>query len=234
MRRVAIALLFLLVISTAATAQQGMGPGPGVKSYAAGGPFVNDTFTEASDTNLQSHTGETGATWTLHPSYSGTMLVNGSLDRVYLNTAAAAAYTSSGVPPSADYCVEAPIRRVTQIANNVSIGMWSTSADTALILRANDTGAAFQWEVIDRTTGSNVILNGGAAVSGSNAPTIGGAAVTMKICRAGTTVTVFANGVQDTALNSTTGNTATGRAGIRISGQATSTTGMHIDSLTAQ
>jgi hypothetical protein len=36
-----------------------------------GGGFVTDTFTEASDTTLASHTGEVGATWTLHPSYSG-------------------------------------------------------------------------------------------------------------------------------------------------------------------
>lgn len=220
----------LLVLLTAASFAQDVRRRPVFP--AGGGPtdFVNDTFTEASDTSLQSHTGETGATWTLHPSYSGTILVNGTLDRIYLNTASAAAYTTSGVPGSATYCVFSDFRRVTQIANNIMMGMWDTSADTAVALRANDTGAAFQWEVVDRTTGSNSVLTS----SSSNQPAIGGSAVTMKICRAGTAITVFAGGVQDATLNTTTSITATGRAGVRISGQASSTTGIHLDNFGAQ
>ena len=56
----------------------------------------------------------------------------------------------------------------------------------------------------------------------------------MKMCRTGTAVTVFANGVQDTTLNATTTTTATGKAGIRASGQTTSTTGIHLDNFHAQ
>lgn len=193
--------------------------------------FVSDTLTETSNVNLQSHTGEVGATWTLHPSYSGTATVDGTLDRMYLTSAGAAAYYTSGVPPSADYCVKSYFYRVTQQSNNISIILrFSTSADTGILLRANDTGAAFQWEVMDRTSGSN----GTPVTSVLNTPSIGGAPVIMEICGIGTAVTVSANGVQDTNLNFTTGITATGRAGVRFSGTATSTTGVHLDNFSAK
>lgn len=211
-----------------------MGPGPGVKTYSGGGgggPFVNDTFTEASDTNLQSHTGETGATWTLHPSYSGTVLVNGTLDRIYLNTSAAAAYTASGSPPSATYCAQGDFRRMTQMANNVGVGLGAdTSADTSIYLRLNDNGTTVIWEVLDRVSGSNTVLN----FSVSNIPSVGGAAITAQVCRSGTAITAFFNGVQDSALNSTTTITATGKLSLRLSGQASSTTGIHVDNVIAQ
>jgi len=105
-----------------------------------------------------------------------------------------------------------------------------TSADAGLLLRGNDNGSAFQWEVIDRAGGSNTLLTSSSA----NQPGIGGAAITMKMCRNGTSVTVFANGVQNTALNATTTTTAVGKAGIRAVGQATSTTGIHLDNFHAQ
>jgi PKD repeat protein len=54
--------------------------------------------------------------------------------------------------------------------------------------------------VIDRAGGANTLLTSSSA----NQPAIGGAAKTMKMCRNGTSVTVFANGVQNTALNATT------------------------------
>lgn len=228
-----LALLLLILAFAAVPAQQGAGPGPGVKTYGGGGggPFVNDTFTEASDTNLQSHTGETGATWTLHPSYSGTALVNGSLDRAYLNTSAAAAYTASGSPPSADYCVESPYRRLTQISTNVTIALgMDTSADTFTGLRLNDNGATVVWETYDRVTGSNTVLQ---SVT-TNIPSLGGAAITAKLCRSGTAITVFFDNVQNTSLNSTTTITAAGKAGVRFSGQGSATTGIQLDSFSAQ
>lgn len=196
--------------------------------------FVTDTFTEGADTTLASHTGETGASWTSHTLYSGTALVDAALDRIFLNSAAAAAYHASGSPSSADYYVQAAFYRLTQIATNVSIALaMDTAADTMIILRLNDTGAAIQWELIDRTAGSNSILNGGAAVSGSHIPSLGGAPVTAKLVRTGTSLTVFFDGVQETALNATTGITATGKAGFRCSGQATSSTGIHLDAFEA-
>jgi len=196
--------------------------------------FLSATFTVGTDTVLGSYTAEIGGPFTLHPSYTGSVLVNASLDRAYLNSAATAAYYDNGTSPGADYEVQLDFFRLTQIATNVSLILaLDTSADTGILLRLNDTGAAVQWEVIDRVAGSNTILNGGAAVSGSHIPSLGGAGVTAKLVRTGTSITVFFDGVQDTALNCTTGITAIGKAGIRCSGQGSSTTGIQIDNLSA-
>lgn len=205
-------------------------------SAGGGGDITNDTFTESgSNVNLSSHIGEVGATWTLHPSYSGTVTVDAMLDRIYLTSAAAAMYYSNGVPSSANYCNELAFRRMSQISTNASVFVGlDTSVDTGLHLRLNDNGTTVVWEVMDRVTGGNTVLNGGAAFSVSNIPSVGGAAVTGKICRSGTSVTVFFNGVQDTSLNSTTGITSVGRCGTRISGTGSSTTGIHLDSMICQ
>lgn len=198
------------------------------------GIFVSSSFTVGSDITLASYSPEVGGSFVLHPSYSGSVLVDASLDRAYLNSAGAAAYYATGSPASADYEVQMDFSRPTQIAANVSLilGM-DTSADTGVMLRLNDTGVAAQWEVMDRVAGSNTILNGGTAVSGASTPSVGGAAVTARMVRSGTTITVFLNGVQETVLTSTTSLTAIGKVGIRCSGQSSSTTGIHMDNLSA-
>jgi hypothetical protein len=212
-----------------------MGPGPGLGKPpgggGGGGDFVTATFTVGADTNLQSYTGEVGATPTLHPSYSGTILVNASLDRIYLNTSSAAGYYFSDTPPSANYCVQADFFRVSQIVINIGIMLgFDTSADTGVLLRLSDSSTTVSWEVIERVSGSNTVLS---SIS-TNIPTVGGAAVNAKLCRSGTAITVFFDTVQNTSLNSTTSLTAVGKAGVRFSGQASSTTGMHLDNFSAR
>lgn len=233
MKRITLAFLFCLSLIVATSAQQGMGPGPGLGKPPGGGggsDFVTATFTVGSDTNLESYTGEVG-TWSVHPSYSGTVLVNAALDRIYLNTSAAGGYLASGTPPSANYCVQADFFRVTQMSINVSLVLaFDATTDTGILLRGNDNGTVFQWEVFDRVNGSNSSV----VSSGTNTPTVGGAAVTMEMCRSGTSITVKSNTVQDTNLNFTTGITATGQAGLRFSAQASSTTGIHVDNFSAR
>lgn len=228
----ALLLLFLAFVFT--PAQQGMGPGPGVKTYGGGGggPFVSDSYTEGSNTTLASHSPETGGPISLHPSYSGAITVDATLDRIYLTSASSAAYFYNATPASATYCVSADFRRLSLMANNASIAIgMSTTVDTALLLRLNDDGAAQSWDVIDRVSGSSTFLSG---VSGVSIPSVGGAAVTAQMCRTGTAVTVFFNGVQNTSLNATTTISTTGKVGLRISGTASSTTGIHLDNLSAQ
>lgn len=76
--------------------------------------FVSDTFTDSNGTNLTSHTGEVGATWTQHPvngggasafviNASGDGVLFGSLDTLNLLYA-------SGIPASAEYDVRATLR----------------------------------------------------------------------------------------------------------------------------
>ena len=70
--------------------------------------FVVDTFTETSDTVLTSHTGETGASWTLHPSYSvDNQSVIGADDNLGYNAvgSGSTAYYASGTPDTAEYDV---------------------------------------------------------------------------------------------------------------------------------
>src|SRR6185295_2792274 len=114
MRRLcAIALLVLLAI--AAPSQVKLSGGTktkNVKAATAGSSavdFVNDSFTEASDIDLASHTPETGSTWVDHTdsAYPDTITLLGATDRIALNSVSgAAAYYNNAAPPSADYCAE--------------------------------------------------------------------------------------------------------------------------------
>lgn len=70
---------------------------------AAGGDFVNDTFTDSNNTLLENHTGETGATWTKHGSFgSGSLWIQSNRIDVAVDVTNAC-YYASGLPPSADY-----------------------------------------------------------------------------------------------------------------------------------
>lgn len=191
--------------------------------------FVSDTFTEASDLTLASHVGEVGATWAVHPSYTGTILDDASLDRIYLNSAAAGGYYASG-NPTGDYYVEADFYRLSVMSINVGLALgMDTSADTMILLRLNDNGTTQVWEVIDRTAGSNNSLVSAAV----NIPTVGGSPVRAKMLRTGTAITVYFDGVQNHTFDVTTTITGTGKSGIRASGTASASTGIHVDNFSA-
>ncbi len=68
--------------------------------------FLLDTFTDANGTNLQLHTGETGATWT-----QGFATNNATIDgnKLYENGSGVCLYTPSGTAPTADYSVKTNI-----------------------------------------------------------------------------------------------------------------------------
>jgi hypothetical protein len=77
------------------------------EGFPVGGePFVYDSFTDTAGTNLQSHTGELGAAWALHPSAAVSLLISDAnrLRRGGIN--ALGLYTSSGVPRGSDYWFE--------------------------------------------------------------------------------------------------------------------------------
>lgn len=194
-------------------------------TVAGGGDFVNDTFTQGSDVNLSSHTGEIGATWTLHSSHSGTAINDATLDRVYC-TVSSVMYYASGTPPSANYCVEADFFHNTVTSTNFSIAIVDPATDSAVMLRLNADNT--RWEILDRTNGSN-----GTSTNSATHYIGASSNINARMCRSGTSMTAFFNGVQDTALNFTTAHTFTGKAGIRVSGASTSTFGIHIDNFRA-
>lgn len=66
--------------------------------------FVQDSFTDSDGVALQSHTGETGATWTKVTGFSRDAQIQGNVLENLTNTDAA--YYASGTPANADYEVE--------------------------------------------------------------------------------------------------------------------------------
>jgi hypothetical protein len=75
------------------------------------GSFVVDSFTEAKETLLNEHVGETGATWTAHPSNTGEAKVAQNSGLSYARSSKGAGtiaiYYASGIPASAEYDIAA-------------------------------------------------------------------------------------------------------------------------------
>ncbi len=96
--------------------------------------FVNDTFTDAAGTPLQNHTGESGASWTLHPTTPGSLLIT-SAGRVRFNTSSAPPiYYASGIPATAEYDVEADVYNASDVDEYHGImGRVSTSENTGYV-----------------------------------------------------------------------------------------------------
>jgi hypothetical protein len=234
MMKRALLLLFLIVALLGSIySQQGMGPGPGLgRGGSVASIFVNDTFTEASDTVITSHTGETGATWTKHgdSTYGTTVTVDGASDRVY-PTSNPAAFYASGTPANANYSVCADIFAHTNIAMNIGpCGRMDTTNNTMYCARYN---SGTSWDL------RKVIENGGSdtqttlSTSSSNLITLG---TSKRLCvvMSGTTISMTVNGATEGSPVTDTDISAAGRAGFRSSGGSTPSTGFNIDNLTAQ
>lgn len=108
MRRLWIVFVFAATLLTSSlglplTAQDGA---PRRPLLAGPVDFVRDTFTDTDSTLLSSHTGEAGATWTLHTLTTGTIII--LTNRAHKdNTTNAALYYASGLPASTNYTLEA-------------------------------------------------------------------------------------------------------------------------------
>lgn len=186
--------------------------------------FIIDTFTEPTDVDLSSHTGEGGVTWTDHPhaNYIGSFTVDAATDRIWGNSTAG--YYASTVPEGPDYEIEADFYLHSAISQNVAIVLrMDTTADTMIIARLNN---GTIWEVRE-------IVGGGASDLGSSTnqlPTAG----TFKRGRfrvRGTQAWFYVDGVLEIGPVTVTVSAA-GRAGVRNAGAATATTGTHLDNLT--
>jgi hypothetical protein len=82
--------------------------------------FLVDSFTDTNNTDLSAHTGETGATWTLHPSYS-----SGAAQIAFnqLRNVTTYAYYASGTPSSSEYTVTAVLNAKQTYVDNRGIGI---------------------------------------------------------------------------------------------------------------
>lgn len=187
--------------------------------------FVNDTFTDAAGTLLVNHLGETGADWTLHPSYANDAVISNA-NRCRPGAGTTAAY-ASGAPASAEYDVECDVEFLTDNnAANGPCGRMSTSADTHYHVRYSRNGLDAQWELYKFVDGAATLLGTFTDLL------IAGMPRRVKLEIRDAAKKVYIDGVERI---SSTDNAITdvGRAGLRLFRGDTNTTGIHLDNFTA-
>jgi hypothetical protein len=123
--------------------------------------FVQDSFTESSDVTLANHTGETGATWTVHSSGADNLRILAADDFVKPASSGTTtpAYYASGTPGAADYTVKADVirRGASSITAAAGVtGRGDTSANTLYLGRYS--GAAGQWQLFKIVAGTTTAL----------------------------------------------------------------------------
>jgi hypothetical protein len=125
-------------------------------------PFVSDTFTESSDVALESHTGETGATWTVHSSYTSKLRILAANDELQTKATGtgSTAYYASGTPASAEYDVEQDVVFLSTSSDEVDLGVtgrMSTSANT--FYHARHARNSNVWQLYKFVAGSATLLD---------------------------------------------------------------------------
>jgi hypothetical protein len=180
--------------------------------------FVQDTFTDTNGTNLNSHTGETGATWT-DGSRTGDLTINGN--RVHYGSGTVPWLYASGTPATAEYDVEADFVAVGIPAtpgNPGIMGRMATAAETAYLIRYIESGTG--WQFLKAVAGGYTVLG-----------TYNTTLTSVKLEIRDAAKKVYLAGVErissvDNAI------TAAGKAGITIAA-GTSTNGNHVDNFVA-
>lgn len=188
--------------------------------------FLNDTFTEGSNVNLASHTGELGATWTDHPhaTYASAINVDAGTDRIF--GTGIGAYYASGVPASANYYAQADFYHVSTIAVNIAICVRMHVTDDTMYLARLEDGTT--WVVRKIVVGVSTTLG----TSSNQIPTVGNFK-TGKLVVAGDQLNFYVNGSLEIGPITDTAITAAGKTGVRSVGVSSASTGMHIDNLSA-
>jgi hypothetical protein len=189
--------------------------------------FVTDTFTDANGTDIVSHTGETGASWTKHTNSDYNSGAGAIQDNRLYNTGGNVVFYASGVPSSPDYDVQANVHVVTVVSGRtagVAGRISNTSANTMYQARYTDAGTFTLTKIV---TGSQTTL-------GTYDPTdlTPGQSATIKLSMVGSTIKMFVDGVERVSVTDTA-ITAAGRAGVRLVGAGSSTTAFHLDTFSA-
>lgn len=184
--------------------------------------FTSDSFTEGgSDVDLSAHTGEIGATWTEHASFTtGAITVDAANDRIYQSSAAASCYHSSGTPASADYYVEAELIHLSAADALIGVvGRVDTAANTMYIARYNE--ANTRWELRKFVAG---VTSGLGTFTQSLSI---GVTYTLRLDQVGSTIRLLVDGVERISVTDSA-ISAAGVAGVRAGGASTSTTRQHL------
>ena len=188
-------------------------------------PFVSDTFTDTDGTNIVSHTGETGSTWTLKSSGANPLVVRSN--RVVSEDTVAGRrlwYTAFGTPATANYDVDGTIyiASVTAGLEGWLMARAEVNAETGYVATRRSDG----WRLVKLVAGTYTSL--GAWV---NTPTVG-ATETVKLEIRENSQKLYIDGtLRISATDSVI--TAIGRVGVGAVGIQSASTGFHIDSVSA-
>jgi hypothetical protein len=187
--------------------------------------FVQDTFTGTDATPLISHTGETGATWVTHSSFTtGSGYSIKSNVAITTSAGAASLNYASGIPPSADYEVRANFKILTAafeaFGQGVAARVQPSPINSCIFFRYVTPGT-FQCFQTSTGTSSQIGVSSTVALSA-------GVTYNIKLAVVGSTVTGSLNG--NTVCSGTTSIVQAGRVGVR-GVSASNTTGIGIDDL---
>lgn len=188
--------------------------------------FVDDTLSgEGSQVDITTHTGETGASWTYHPTDLVASWFVETTGRAWSDNVDGRVY-ASGVPGSADYTVEgngffvgATNSNVTGIAGRMN----TTTADWYAVLYDSAS------DIVRLVTSVSAVVTdlGTSAYTASVSDTLD-----LKLVMTGTTIVgsfqVNGGGYTQIASVTDSDHSATGRVGLVNYGASTSSTGMHI------
>ena len=187
-----------------------------------------DSMTGTAGTTLQSHTGETAASWTTY-GFSDANAVLTSAGRLRKNgTSTTAFYYASAVPASADYTVGADL----YVASTLS-------GDMAGLVGRVDPSSAFgtyyyvRYEQVSQSWSMfSVVNNGWSYLGGAGQTLTAGSTYRVSLAMSGTTIKLVVDGVEKVSVTDSS-ITAAGRGGILLGTGAqttdTDTTGYQLD-----
>jgi hypothetical protein len=172
--------------------------------------FVNDTFTDTNGTTLASHTGETGATWTLLAGSNYQKIIESN---TLIAGGARGVYKASGTPASADYEVHA-----WQTYRGIN-GQDFHRTGVALRLDSSGNGYAAYPAADESSTLNLARLDSGGVpttiASVSYTPPATGTEVKFTLRAVGSTLKVYVNDVEQISQTDST-YSAAGNAGVML------------------
>ncbi|TFD48315.1 LamG domain-containing protein [Cryobacterium frigoriphilum] len=216
---------YAAVVATASLGQWRLGESSSATS--------SDTFSGTAGSLLTTHDGEVGAKWTKNTVESTTDAVFTDAGRIRKSGAATARamYTSSGLPSSADYRVEADIYIASKVPHDAigvvgRVDLSTTSYYAAVYYQGTGT-AAGTWQLVKVTSNSGITQMATVAAN-----LTAGQTYRIALNMSGSLLTVYVNGTQ--ILSTNEGSiTAAGRGGFDLGYDtvttATNSTGAHLD-----
>jgi hypothetical protein len=194
---------------------------------------VSDSFAGTAGTNLQSHAGEIGATWTRHilSASDAQFTAAGRIFKAGATTNSAV-YYASAVPASADYTVEADVFVASVVASDAAgiMGRLDPAAGiaTATYYLARYEISTQRW-VLYRSISGAIVNIGWSPVQVLAA----GSTYRVSLSMTGSTIRVLVDGVAQVSVTNTD-VTVAGRAGFALgfggsNTTVTNTTGLHLD-----